>query len=387
MNDLKKIFIVYDAILDSKGANRTVGGIQSYLLALGKVFKDEGIQVYILQESEVDFENFIDGVHILGRVPKNKKPEKKYNSLLNRVEELININDTLIVWGSFYYTPKNVKYHSISIQHGVSFDLINESTKNKILIKLKLAKLIKIIQCWQAEKRFKRSKFRVCVDYNFLNWYRTRTDRKDDVRQWVIPNFTNIPKWKVTNKIGFKKILFARRFVHKRGVVEMVEASRKLLASYSDISFTFAGEGPLRGIIESLQKEFPNRVTICKYEPDESIDFHREYDIAVIPTIGSEGTSMSLLEAMASGCAVICSNVGGMTNIVIDGFNGIIINPRANEIERSISYVIENPNKVNEMISRARETVEYGFSDKIWSEKWLTVIESAWSQKSINLSN
>ena len=35
-------------------------------------------------------------------------------------------------------------------------------------------------------------------------------------------------------------------------------------------------------------------------------------DICVIPSIGSEATSLACLEALASGCAVVATNVGGL---------------------------------------------------------------------------
>ncbi|WP_420491566.1 glycosyltransferase [Neobacillus drentensis] len=48
--------------------------------------------------------------------------------------------------------------------------------------------------------------------------------------------------------------------------------------------------------------------------------------------LGSEGTSLSLLEAMAAKCAEIATNVGGMTNIILDNYNGLIINPDESEL-------------------------------------------------------
>lgn len=45
---------------------------------------------------------------------------------------------------------------------------------------------------------------------------------------------------------------------------------------------------------------------------------------------------------MAAGCAVICTNVGGMTNIIIDGYNGLMINPDEDSLYKALDRLIED---------------------------------------------
>ena len=60
---------------------------------------------------------------------------------------------------------------------------------------------------------------------------------------------------------------------------------------------------------------------------NEMDKLYKEADISIIPTLHSEGTSFTCLESMASQLPIIASNVGGLGNLIIDGFNGILINP------------------------------------------------------------
>lgn len=376
MARFKKVLIVYDAILTLDGARRTVGGLQTYLLSLAKVVESAGLEPVIVQEGTLAFDESLDGIRIIGRVIGSTSPARKYSLLLEAAQGEFDPHDTLVIWGSFYNVPAQETYVAIAIQHGVGFDLINASSRNALLQRLGLSWLIKAIQTRQAYRSFRRSKYRVCVDYNFLNWYRTSSSRSDDTDIRVIPNFTPIPEWKIEKRNRFRRVLFARRFVELRGVHLMLDVARNLLSMYPDVEFTFAGEGPGIAKIQELAQDYPQRVFITRYEPAGSLDFHKDYDIAVVPSIGSEGTSLSLLEAMAAGCAVVCTNVGGMTNIVIDRYNGLMVNPVVGELQGAISQLMDQPGLANQVRFAARSTVESGFSADLWSEKWIAMLDS-----------
>ena len=87
-----------------------------------------------------------------------------------------------------------------------------------------------------------------------------------------------------------------------------------------------------------------------------------------MPTIGSEGTSFSLFEAMGSGCACICSNVGGMTNIIIDGYNGFLVNPDSESFCNKIELLVKNKNLRRRVRKNAYKTIKEGFSKEIWEK-------------------
>ena len=102
----------------------------------------------------------------------------------------------------------------------------------------------------------------------------------------------------------------------------------------------------------------------------------RYKDIAVVPTVGSEGTSLSLLEAMASGCAVVCTNVGGMTNIVLDGYNGLMIYPEEEELYNALTCLIEDSSLRAKLQANAYNCVKDAFSLHRWKDAWKKVIDN-----------
>ena len=103
----------------------------------------------------------------------------------------------------------------------------------------------------------------------------------------------------------------------------------------------------------------------------ESIKFHQHFDIAVIPTIFSEGTSLSLCEAMSAGCFCIATRVGGLTNILVDNYNGKLIEPTIEGIYQSVKEALMMDKEEYWRICRSGyETALYGFSKSLWQSKW-----------------
>ena len=149
----------------------------------------------------------------------------------------------------------------------------------------------------------------------------------------------------------------------------------RILSEKDNVRVTFAGTGPDEEWLKCKFENNPN-VSFTQYSSEDSLEFHSKFDIAVVPTTGSEGTSLSLLEAMSAHCAVVCTNVGGMTNIVIDGYNGLMVIPEEKELYRAIKRVIEDGQLRHTLANRGYETVVNSFSVSIWESKWTELLKS-----------
>ena len=73
---------------------------------------------------------------------------------------------------------------------------------------------------------------------------------------------------------------------------------------------------------------------------DEVLARYRNFDVAVIPTRWSEGTSLACVEALAAGLAVVTTPVGGLANLVIPGFNGYVVAPVAEQIAGALEELV-----------------------------------------------
>jgi glycosyltransferase involved in cell wall biosynthesis len=83
-------------------------------------------------------------------------------------------------------------------------------------------------------------------------------------------------------------------------------------------------------------------------------------DIFVLPSI-SEGMPMALLEAMAHGCAIVASAVGGVTDVISDGVNGMIVPPDDSErLSRAVVELGADPVLRAKLGEQARIAAEVG---------------------------
>jgi glycosyltransferase involved in cell wall biosynthesis len=85
---------------------------------------------------------------------------------------------------------------------------------------------------------------------------------------------------------------------------------------------------------------FSNRLTTSTDSMDEVLARYRNFDVAVIPTRWSEGTSLACVEALAAGLAVVTTPVGGLANLVIPGFNGYVVAPVAEQIAGALEELV-----------------------------------------------
>lgn len=367
-----KAYIIYERLFNAIGERLLVGGIETYLMNLAKVFIQNDITPIIVQQASVSFKKNVNGIEIRGHIiNKGNIYKKLYSTILHEIQD-----EDFLVWGLDRCAVKVPHERTISIQHGIPFDYYQIEMKSRqIFDKLGLGRLLKSIQRRNAIKAFEVAKYKVCVDYNFWNWYRTFCMPKDEDNIYVVPNFASVEGCpNLNHEHEVLKVVFARRFVRMRGIEPML----KVVDHYKgnkNIHFTFAGEGPYLSQIEELKTKYGN-VSITKYSPGEAVKFHRQFDVAIVPSVASEGTSLSLLEAMSAGNAVISTCVGGMTNIIMDGYNGVFVRPNnANDIIESIDKLMCNRKLLCDIATNGYNTICNAFSFDLWASRWTLIIK------------
>jgi glycosyltransferase involved in cell wall biosynthesis len=368
---MRRAFVVYDRYMDHDMTDVSIGGVQTYITALSELMADMGMDVRIVQAAATEKTVALPHATVHGLAVAAQKRQHRIKAFMQFAQDNRTADTDLLVWASFYDVLPSDKLVSLGIQHGIAFDYLGSDGMLRRLAKRH--NLTFILKWWQrrvALRAFDLAQYRICVDYNFLNWYRTFNHVEDNSTIRVIPNFADIDTVQPRTVEKFRKVIFARRFVEPRGAVLAIEAARHLLQKYADITFTFAGDGGLKSRLDSLERSYPGRVEVTRYKSGDSLDIHRQHDIAIVPTLGSEGTSLSLLEAMAAGCAVVCTNVGGMTNIIIDRFNGLMINPDTTDLIQAIESLYLDPVLGNGLVVNAQKTVIEGFSKRLWRHKW-----------------
>lgn len=370
MSTKTKIHIIYPNYLAKNGKGMSVGGIQTYLSNLINLIKDKGIGVSLYQTADYDFHTNVDGLDVYAC--KLQKGADVSQVLYEKCKEYLQ-EDDIIIFGTDFQIIKTECKRVIGIQHGISWDIPTYEIGNGKFAYFK-SFCRKALNTWRRNKCLQNANKVVCVDHNFVNWYRAVVPFPQ-TNFTVIPNFTDIPKEREYVDKEDVRIIFARRFFTYRGTRLFANVIERILKKHNNVYVTFAGEGPDE---EYIRNKFNgnDKVTITKYNSNESLEIHKKHDIAIVPTVGSEGTSLSLLEAMASGCAVVCSNVGGMTNIILDGFNGIMFDPyNEDDLYYAIKRLVKDKNERNRIAKNGYTTTCESFSLQIWRERWSKVID------------
>lgn len=118
------------------------------------------------------------------------------------------------------------------------------------------------------------------------------------------------------------------RLVEEKGHRSFLDAVEELVRRNAKMHVRIAGEGPLRAELEQrvARPEFAGRVRFLG-PVAEVREFYRQVDVFVVPSIHSEGLPTTILEAMASGCTVVATDVGGACEAIRDNVDGLLVPP------------------------------------------------------------
>jgi glycosyltransferase involved in cell wall biosynthesis len=160
------------------------------------------------------------------------------------------------------------------------------------------------------------------------------------------------------------------RLVPEKRVEDLLRAA-SIVSGKIDARFLVGGEGPRRPALERMAWELGLRNVTFLGEVWDAPAFHRMCDVFVLASV-REGLSVSLQEAMATGCVPVAVRSFGCDEIVSDGVNGYTFHPRDHgELAERILMAAETPS----MGRRARETILESFDSRKNVSRYVEVYE------------
>lgn len=366
---MNRVIIVYSRFYNFDSRTFELGGVETYIRNLIQVASTVGLEPHVIFGANEEHEATLDnGTHLHGIVI----GEGDVGATLIKSAVVIgNPERDLLVFGSSTLIRKSPFKHSLAIQHGIYWDV--ETIHGRSVSDRVASTALRAIQAKRQLEAHSLVSQMVCVDLNYVNWMRALSVA-NRLPYRYIPNFadTNRPMPERPDD-GKVRIVFARRFEPIRGCGLLMEVMPQVLAEHPEVELAVAGGGSMETELHVMFAGNP-RVTFTRYDAAESIAFHGQFDIALVPSVASEGTSLSLLEAMAAGCAVVATDVGGMSDIVLDGHNGLLVRPEAAELRRGLELLIGDAALRRRLACNARQTVEDSFSRDRWAKSWSEVL-------------
>jgi glycosyltransferase involved in cell wall biosynthesis len=127
---------------------------------------------------------------------------------------------------------------------------------------------------------------------------------------------------------------------------------------------TDSGTGQYRRDLETLVAELglSDRVSMPGAQAEAAVRAHLEAAHVFALTSDTEAMPIVLVEAMAMGVPVVTTDVGGTTELVRDGENGLVVPPGNLEaITGAVRRIVTDPAPAVRLGAAGRETVEAGF--------------------------
>lgn len=235
----------------------------------------------------------------------------------------------------------------------------------------------------RTESLFRACRSVLCVDTNVINWLRARSKRNQETanRAVYVPNCVDLERIPVQPRRepnSPMRILFARRYEFKRGPHLALDAVKILIergVSVRLIMSTAVGQTGTKEIqLEARRRGIEKYVETHENDMDSIFRLYYQADVALVPTLWSEGTSYACVEALAAGLPVVTTTVGGLPNLVIPGFNGFVVEPRAEPIADAITC-LTNPERWREFHRNAL-SMRRALSKEVWDERVLAWLKS-----------
>ena len=176
-------------------------------------------------------------------------------------------------------------------------------------------------------------------------------------------------------------VLAVQRLYPRKGVTTLVDAAALVAQQIPNVRFLIVGPGPEREALErhAATLGVAERMAFVGRKDNyrELPAYYAAADVFALHTL-HEGLGIVLLEALASGCAVVTTAAGGTLDIVRDGDTGLLVPPGdAQAFAAALIRVLRDPPLKSALRARARCAAETEFDWDVVVGRYLEVFEAA----------
>ena len=194
----------------------------------------------------------------------------------------------------------------------------------------------------------------------------------------VIPNIVDVDRFRFRPRVPLRpRILSTRNFEPLYNIGCTLHAFRLVQNDYPSATLTLVGVGSEEARVRHLASElglegvhFAGRVS-----PHDIWRYYADADI-YLQTPDIDNMPSSVLEAFASGCAVVSTRAGGVPAILTHDTHGLLVPCGDHEAAAtSIMRLLDNPDLASRLTLRARESCEQ-YRWQAVRTQWLALYES-----------
>jgi glycosyltransferase involved in cell wall biosynthesis len=171
----------------------------------------------------------------------------------------------------------------------------------------------------------------------------------------------------------------AARLVPAKGHTFLFKAISQIRARYPQLRVLVLGQGDLEAPLKQMCRDLhiDDIVQFAGFRPDMAY-CTQAFDIGVLPSIDCDTSSFSLKEEMAAEKPIVASDYGGLTEIVRDGVEGIVVPAgAAAPLASALRRLLDDPDLRRRMGKSGRARVLRDFSVDIFAERTLAAYRRA----------
>ncbi len=174
---------------------------------------------------------------------------------------------------------------------------------------------------------------------------------------------------------------YAGRLHFAKGVRELVTAFQNLSRKIPS-TLVVVGDGPLKGWVSEKRKAMEQDSGKSEIvfldgwrSPWDFLPYMAQADIVVLPSY-SEMSPIILLEAMTLGKATLATDVGGIPEIIKEGWSGLLVKPRnVEQLEEALSKLASDPLLRKRLGSNATKIIREKHDVSVLAPKFLRFME------------
>ena len=173
-------------------------------------------------------------------------------------------------------------------------------------------------------------------------------------------------------------VLCVARLAPQKGLEVLLSAVKQLADGGTDAKLVLVGEGPMRARLgrQAERLGITDRVVMeGAVGQDEMAVYYACADVFCLPSF-AEGVPVVLMEAMASGRAVVTTRVAGVPELVDDGVSGLLVAPgNAGQLAAALERLATSPEEREKMGLAGRQKIVEEFDAESCAVQLATIFE------------
>ncbi len=167
----------------------------------------------------------------------------------------------------------------------------------------------------------------------------------------VMPNpiiFKKVEKKEEKSETGKITLLFVGQLEWFKGILFLIDALKKIKPQ--NWRLLIIGSGGVEERLKEAILEDDRFVWLGKVEHEKLSEYYRQADFTVVPSLCYENSPKVIDESLVANVPVIAADIGGVSEIVKDDFNGFTFAPgNKNNLVEVLEYFLNNPQKIEEL--------------------------------------